>query len=114
MVGRLPENIAGMLAYLVLPAGVFLYLVPYKRNPFVRFHSFQCLFTAGTLLSVHIVLGILMKFLPLLILPLYVLLLLADFTLLLLLMLKAYRYEFFKLPYVGDLAQQRADAVPPQ
>jgi uncharacterized membrane protein len=111
MVGRLPENIAGMLAYLLLPAIAFLYLEPYRRNWFVRFHSLQCLFVAGMLLATHMVLGIAMRILPLLVLPLYVLLFLADVTLLLLLLVKAYQHEIFKLPYVGEMAERRAGAA---
>ena len=44
MVGGLPENIAGAIAYLLfIPAIVFLVLEPYSKNRFVRFHSVQCL-----------------------------------------------------------------------
>ena len=40
------ENVAGMLAYFtIIPAIIFLLIEPYNRNRFVRFHSFQCLFT---------------------------------------------------------------------
>jgi uncharacterized membrane protein len=98
-----------MLAYLVIPAIVFLLVEPFKRNRFVRFHSLQCLISFGALLAIHVVLGIFLKFLPLLILPLYGLLLIAEITLLLLLMFKAYHGEMFKLPYVGDMAEQRAN-----
>lgn len=99
-----------MLAYLVFPAVAFLLLEPYKRNRFVRFHSFQCLISLGIVLAIHLVLGIFLKFLPLLILPLYGLLLIAEITLLLLLLVKAYHGEMFKLPYVGEMAEQRAAA----
>ena len=104
---RIPDNIAGMLAYLLLPAIVFLLLPRYRQNRFVRFHSFQCLFTAGVLFLVHVFLGVLLKFLPLVVLPIYGLLILADVTLPLLLLVKAYQHEFFKLPVVGELAEQR-------
>ena len=44
----LAENIAGMLAYFtIIPAIVFLLIEPYNKNHFVRFHSFQCLFTVA-------------------------------------------------------------------
>src|ERR1700760_4654206 len=44
----LADNVAGMLAYFtIIPAIVFLLIEPYNRNRFVRFHCFQCLFTAG-------------------------------------------------------------------
>jgi uncharacterized membrane protein len=108
---RIPENIAGMLAYFVVPAVVFLLVEPFKRNRFVRFHSFQCLISFGALILIHLVLGVFLKFVPLVVLPLYGLLLIAELTLLLLLLYKAYLGEIFKLPYVGQWAEERANAV---
>jgi uncharacterized membrane protein len=106
---ELPENVAGMLAYFILPAIVFLLIPRYKRNRFVRFHSFQCLFTVGILFVIHVCLGIMVRFVPLIVLPIYGLLLLADLTLFLLLLVKAYQGEFFKLPIVGEWAEKRID-----
>src|SRR5512146_3206085 len=55
--GGLTDNVAGMLAYVtIIPAIVFLVIEPYNRNRFVRFHAFQCLFTAVALIVIHIVL----------------------------------------------------------
>src|ERR1700757_664446 len=50
-VGFLPERVAGVLAYvpMVLPA-IFLFVEPYKRNRFVRFHSFQSLMLCGVVI----------------------------------------------------------------
>src|ERR1700691_2673495 len=42
-VGGLPENLAGALAYFLLPAIVFLLVEPYNKSRFLRFHSFQCI-----------------------------------------------------------------------
>ncbi len=105
----MPENIAGMLAYCVLPAIVFLLLRPFNRNRFVRFHCFQCLFTVGALIVIHLALALLARVLPLVALPLFGLLVLAEFTLWLLLLVKTYQGERFKLPIVGDLVEQWAD-----
>src|SRR5439155_19425404 len=38
------EKIIAALAYMFLPAIIFLFLEPYKRNRFVRFHCFQAIF----------------------------------------------------------------------
>jgi len=106
------ENIAGMLAYFtIIPAILFLVIEPYKRNRFVRFHCFQCLFTAVALIAIHVVLGIIGSFLPLLVLPIYGLLGLAELALWVLLVFKAYQHQIFKLPIVGDMAEQQANAV---
>ena len=107
----LAENIAGMLAYFtIIPAIVFLLVEPYNRNRFVRFHSFQCLFTCGALIVIHVGLSIIGYALPLLILPIYMLLGLAELALWILLVIKAYQHEMFKLPIVGDLAEKQAGA----
>lgn len=107
-VGGLPENIAGALAYLFLPAIVFLVVQPFKGNRFVRFHSFQCLLAIAVFMVAHVFLALLGKALPLLALPMFGLLFLAEFTLWLLLTYKAYCHEVLLLPLVGDLAQRWA------
>lgn len=104
----LPENIAGMLAYFVVPAILFLLIQPFKRNRFVRFHSVQCVLTVAVLIVLQVALASLGKLLPLLVLSLYGLLILADLTLWLLLLFKAYQHETFKLPLVGDIAESYA------
>ena len=105
-----------MLAYFtIIPAIIFLLIEPYNRNRFVRFHSFQCLFTAVALIVVDIALVIvssILHFMPVIgwifaaiLWPLYGL---ATLALWLLLVIKAYQHEMFKLPYVGDLAERQA------
>jgi uncharacterized membrane protein len=105
------ENVAGMLAYFtIIPAIIFLLLEPYNRNRFVRFHSFQCLFIAAALIVLHILLSIISYTLPLMMFPIWGLLGLAELALWLLLVIKAYQHEMFKLPIVGDLAEKQANA----
>jgi uncharacterized membrane protein len=105
------ENIAGMLAYFtIIPAIIFLLIAPYNRNGFVRFHSFQCLFTCVALIALHICLSLVSYALPLMMFPIWGLLGLAEFALWLLLVIKAYQHEMFKLPIVGDLAEKQANA----
>jgi uncharacterized membrane protein len=111
----LEENVAGALAYLVVPAIVFLLIEPYNRNRFVRFHSFQCLFVLVALIVVDIGLAIISSILHLvpvigwfvvaLMWPLYSL---AVLALWLLLVIKAYQHQIYKLPVVGDLAEKQA------
>jgi uncharacterized membrane protein len=105
----LPDNIAGMLAYFIVPAIVFLLMRPFNRNRFVRFHSIQCLLTVAVLMVLQVALALLGKLVPLLVLSLYGLLFLAELTLWLLLLYKAYRHEMFKLPVVGDVAESWAE-----
>jgi uncharacterized membrane protein len=107
----LEENIAGMFAYFtIIPAIIFLLIEPYNRNRFVRFHSFQCLFTVGALIVLQVALSLVGYALPLVMFPIWGLLWLAEFALWLLLVIKAYQHQMFKLPVVGDLAEKQAGA----
>ena len=114
----LEENIAGMLAYFtIIPAIIFLLIEPYNRNRFVRFHSFQCIFAVVALLVIDVALSIVSSilhilpvigwFLTGLLWPIWGL---AQLALWLLLVIKAYQHQMFKLPFVGDLAEKQAGA----
>jgi uncharacterized membrane protein len=115
MVGILPETLAGALAYFLLPAIVFLLVEPYKKNRFVRFHSFQflgfCLLgvVVGALLRV---VGVVLFFIPAIGHPLVwlvsMLVSLAFFMVWVVLVVKALQGEMFKLPLVGDFAERQA------
>lgn len=109
----LADNVAGMLAYVtIIPAIIFLVLEPYNRNRFIRFHSFQCIFLCIALIIVRIGLGF-MTIIPgmfWVIYPIEMVIGLGAFILWLLLLLKAYQGQMWKLPVVGDLAEQQANA----
>ncbi len=109
-VGVLPETIAGALAYFTfVPALIFLLVEPYKKNRFLRFHSFQCIgvflalvIAAAAMRIAAAVLG------PLIIVLLAVILGLGFFILWLVLLVKALQGEMFKLPLIGDYAERRS------
>ena len=111
--GGLTPNVAGALAYLtIIPAIIFLVAEPYKNDKFIKFHSFQCLFTAAASFVLFFGLGIFSMIpvvgwiLGLLLMPL---LGLAMFCLILFTMYKAYNNEKFKIPFIGNLAEQQAE-----
>jgi uncharacterized membrane protein len=109
----LTDNMAGMLAYLLIPAIVFLVVEPYNRNRFIRFHSFQAIFLAIAMTVLSICLGVLwhIPFLGWLVLVLlWPLISLAELVLWLFLLYKAYQGQKFKLPVIGDMAEQQAGA----
>ena len=107
----LTDNVAGALAYVtIIPAIVFLVLEPFNKKRFVRFHSFQCLFLAAAWIVLNIVLMIL-SHLPIigwLVAILSMLVGLALLVLVVFLILKAYQGQMFKLPVIGDIAEQQA------
>jgi len=120
-VGFLPENIAGALAYLTfIPAIVFLLRTPYGKNRFVRFHSIQCLlfWALGALVALALkVAGLLLFIIPV-VGPLFTVLVLvlvglAAVVVWLVLVVKAVQGEMFKLPALGNYAEQQADALQP-
>ena len=111
-VGAIPENIAAAVAYITfIPAIVFLALPPYNQNRFVRLHSFQCLFFWVALALIGIALklvGFVLLIIPvvgnLLLVLMSVVVVLAALVLWLVLIVKALQGEAFKIPVIGDLA----------
>jgi len=116
--GGLEENIAGMLAYFtIIPAIVFLLIEPYNRNRFVRFHSFQCIFAVVAIVVIDIALGIVSSILHVVPVAGWIVSILvwwlwqlAVLALWVLLVIKAYQHEIYKLPVIGDMAERQAGA----
>ena len=109
----LADNVAGALAYFtIIPAIVFLVLEPFNRKRFVRFHAFQCIFFAVAMTVFWIILGFLghIPFLGWGTVLLWPLISLAGFILWLIMVLKAYQGQMFKLPILGDMADKQAGA----
>ncbi|MGO9650455.1 conserved membrane hypothetical protein [Candidatus Sulfotelmatobacter sp. SbA7] len=112
--GFLKENVAGALAYItVFPALVFLRMMPFKRNHFVRFHSFQSIFL--TIAGLAIVVGLRLCFAVLTFIPRFgymlawlvvLLVALAGVILWLVVVVKAFQGELFKLPVIGGFAEK--------
>jgi uncharacterized membrane protein len=117
-VGALPETLAGAFAYLTfLPAIIFLFLEPYRRNRFVRFHSLQCLMLSGSVIVVggFLKLAALILFIIPVLGPLLVVLTastvgLAAVVIWVVVVVKALQGEMFKLPLLGAFAEKYAEA----
>ncbi|MDP7080987.1 MAG: hypothetical protein QF415_13910 [Candidatus Undinarchaeales archaeon] len=101
------ENLGGALAYLLGPITGILFLLIEKNNQFVRFHAMQSTILWVAMFILSSVLGII----P--ILGWLVLLLLIPFQIILwlFLMYKGYSHEWYKLPIVGDIAEQQMGAI---
>lgn len=111
--GGLTSNVAGALAYLtIIPAIVFLVAEPYKRDRFVRFHAFQCLFLAAGGFVVYFCLALFavipiigwivgLLFIPLVGLALFATAVYSAYN--------AYNNRKFMVPVIGKLAEQQAN-----
>ncbi len=99
----LGENIEGALAYVLGWISGILFLVLEPKNDFVRFHAMQSIVTFGGLTILSIVLGMI----PVIGWILTILLAPVIFVLWLWLMWKAYQGERYKLPTIGDFAEQQ-------
>ena len=113
--GGLSDTLAGALAYFtIIPAIVFLLIEPYNRRRFVRYHAFQSIFFAVACMVIAFALRI-VGFMPVLrwsTLVLWPLLWLAELVVWLICVLKAYQGQMFKLPVIGNLAEQQAFTMP--
>ncbi len=98
----LDENIAGALCYVLgWVTGIIFYIME-KENKTVRFHAVQSIIV---FLPLTIIVGI-FQFIPFIGWAISGLIGLLMFILWLVLMLKAYQGEKFKLPIVGDIAEK--------
>ena len=106
--GGLADNVAGALAYVTLiPAIVFLLVDPYKTNKFVRFHSFQNIFfaVAMAILWVPLIMVMMVPYIGWLIsFAVWV----GAVVVWVMMVVKAYQGQKFKLPILGDFAEKQA------
>jgi len=108
------DNLTAALAYITfIPALVFVLIEPFKRNRFVRFHSFQSILLAVATVVVAIAMRILYSMLALIPVLGYLLAWLAMAVvalgwviLWLVLLVKALQGETFRLPWIGSLAEK--------
>ena len=113
------DNLLGVLSYITfIPALVFLLVEPYNKNRFIRFHSFQSLFLSIAIILLEFCLKLLffiMFLVPflghLLTWLLSLIVSVGLFVLWLVLVIKAYQGERFKLPVIGAIAEKQADMV---
>lgn len=106
----LQPNIAALLCYALgwLSGLIFLFI---DKRPFVRFHAMQSLMVFGGIHIVHLVLSwVLFPALRLwsLLFAVSSLISLVSMILWILLMIKAYQNEWYKVPMVGDIALQKS------
>jgi uncharacterized membrane protein len=96
------QNVAGLLCYVAgWITGLIFFLIE-KENRFVRFHAMQSIITFGSLTVLFMVLG----FIPIVGWMLMPILAILQLILWIVLMVKAYQGQLFKLPVIGDMAEK--------
>lgn len=96
------QNVAGLLCYLAgWITGLIFFLIE-KENRFVRFHAMQSIITFGSLTVIFMILGFI-PFVGWMLMPILAIL---QLILWIVLMVKAYQGQLFKLPVIGDMAEK--------
>lgn len=97
-------NVAALLSYVLgVITGIIFFIIE-KENKFVRFHAMQSIIIFGGLF----VLQLMLVFIPVIGAILVPVISIASLILWVILMIKAYQGEKFKLPMIGDIAEKQA------
>lgn len=105
-------NLAAAIAYLTfIPAVIFLLVAPYNKTPLIRFHSFQSIGLSVVVLVVDVAMRmLLLPFGFLMWTFLQGIISLAFVIIWIVLVLKAFQGQWFKLPIIGDFAMKQAQS----
>ena len=96
------ENVAGLLSYLAGWITGLVFILLEQENKFIRFHAMQSIIVFGSIFVVGTVIG----WIPFLGWAITAVLGVLGFILWIILMVKAYQGELFKVPWAGDLAEK--------
>lgn len=99
----LDPNLAALLCYVAGWVTGLIFFLAEKENQDVRFHGMQSLITFGGLA----IIGVLSSFIPFVGWVIGILVVPVGFVLWILLMIKAYQGGRYKLPVIGDWAEQQ-------
>ena len=96
------ENVAGLLSYLAGWITGLVFILLEQENKFIRFHAMQSIIVFGSIFVVGTVIG----WIPFLGWAITAVLGVLGFILWIILMVKAYQGELFKVPWAGDMAEK--------
>ena len=97
-------NVAALLSYVLgVLTGIIFFIIE-KENKFVRFHAMQSIIVFGGLFVLQLVLA----FIPVIGAILVPVISIGSLILWVVLMIKAYQGEKFKLPMIGGIAEKQA------
>jgi uncharacterized membrane protein len=98
------QNLEGLLCYVLGWVTGIIFLILEKDNKFVRFHAIQSIVVFGA----YTVLAIILGFIPVVGWIINLLLGIAAFIFWIVLMVKAYNGQTYKLPVAGDIADRNS------
>ena len=99
----LEPNLAGLLCYVLGWVTGLIFFILEKENKFVRFHAMQSIVVFGTLTVVSIILS----FIPFAGWVINWVISLLGLILWIILMIKAYQGQRYKLPWAGNIAEKQ-------
>lgn len=99
----LAANVAGLLCYVLGWISGLVFILIEKENKFVRFHAMQSIVTFGALTIVSIIIS----FIPFIGWILGWLISILGLILWIMLMIKAYQGQRYKLPWAGNFAEKQ-------
>jgi uncharacterized membrane protein len=99
----LEPNLAGLLCYVLGWVTGIIFFILEKEDKFVRFHAMQSIVTFGIIT----VASIIFSFIPIIGAIIGWLLSILALILWIVLMVKAYQGQKYKLPWVGDFAEKQ-------
>jgi uncharacterized membrane protein len=98
------ENVASLLTYVLGLVTGIIFLVIEKDSKLVRFHAFQSILISAVFIILNMVLG----FIPIIGWLISLLLSPVAFILWLVLLYQAFLGKWFKLPIIGDYAEEQS------
>jgi uncharacterized membrane protein len=100
---NLEQNVAGLLCYLGIWVTGIIFLILEKENKFVRFHAIQSIVVFGAYTITSLIFG----WIPYVGVPINIIIGIIAFILWVILMVKAYQGQMYKLPVAGDIAERQ-------
>lgn len=100
----LEENVAGLLCYMLVWISGLIFILLERESRFVRFHALQSIIVFGILTVASVLIG----WIPFIGWMIGGLISVLALVLWIVLMVKAYQGEMYKLPWAGDLAEKSA------
>ena len=101
------QNLEGLLCYVIGWVTGIIFLILEKDNKYIRFHAIQSIVVFGA----FTVLAVIFYFIPVIGWILNLLLGIFAFILWIVLMVKAYSGQMYKLPVAGDIAEKNSNPM---